>query len=696
MSLRPTITSLVLACASVLASDDAQAIELPQSASATDLTLAFVFPPSAIESACDAGTLFGVESAKSSARWFCAVRHPNSSHLQATRWGWMTGAWHSLVRGPVDGDREILFVRGTWLWAFDPVTLVEREVANISQSDAGGINSARLFDRDGDGHPELLVNESGTLHIRSFPGGQLIARLDQSPWWNAGSAVTVGQFDADAAWELARRTNEGLSFYDSTTLQLESQVSVPWILSPLVFDWDLDGAHKLVGVAGSSSNSFVLVDPGANSVRYVGSSSYGDASQMTPIDWIDGGMPRLALLWSRHVAIVDPLDGSVVHGETIPQLAYGSRLQHLHAVDYDQDGRQDLIWTEDDNLRWLRNPSGVFNLQSALRAYRVLDGRGADGAIATLDLFADGQRLSLRDPLTLELSMVRAQPVSWSGGVLGNFNADPNDELVLLRPDQIAMQRVQDGAALWSRSRTSTGDEWALLTAPREPCAAADCRRLAFAENARSSASAGSRVIVLDAASGFTLFESERDFCLGCSYRHLRLADLDGDGVPELLTIKSDSEVHRDVLSVRDGKTHALLWDTSAQVLGSVRAIDVSSTSPRRIGVLSSSGACEVRLLDPVDGRLLTRRVVGERCSSGSIRYVPDNDVDGSWLIADRDVGLIWIDAALRGQVQTSDDVDGTGVLPLGQSHFVIDGVAELRRLTLPFDLLFSDGFELR
>lgn len=665
---------------------------LTEVARVAELQLSFEFQPQRIESLCDEDEFFAIEPFSVSSRWLCIVRDPGSNRMRVSKWGTMESA-RLIVRGPVDSDREILFVDGIELKALDPVTLARRNICNVADSPDEFIQSAKLFDRDGDGTFELVTTSSSRVEIRNIPDCQLLEVLTNGPWFNPAGRVFPGQFDDDPQWELAVISGgDSIEFYDGLSFAYQAGVALaPFspVSKLIVLDWDDDGRHE---IATNGNRTFFVVDLDSQvPVRSITGSS--EAAAVQPIRWSGNDAVELALVRPNEVSIINPISDAIVHSEALSLDRFSPVLSFT--ADYDSDGLEDLLWQNSGKLDWLRNPTGVFPLQSGLQRFHVLESAGEQGDLATLDVMADGQQLSIR--MVDDLSVITSWPLTadWETGAVGDFSLQSGEEVVLAREKAIMLISASTGATLWSRTNSDASFAWRRVSAPGA-CNGAGCRRIAIAENAVTDGLGGSRLVVLNGDSGVPIFEGPRDNCVGCGYQRIVQSDVTGDGFPEIVSLKWDVELGRDVVTVRDGATFGILWQSPDGVSSFIDDFEVTREQQPRVAILTrQQGLCQLDTFDAADGAFLeTRQFNGFECaasSNNSLRYSSKGSGTGLWLIWNLDRGLQVIDDDTLMMVGRMRD-SLRSIASMADGTFVVDVPGELRRLSV--DALFADSFE--
>jgi len=232
------------------------------------------------------------------------------------------------------------------------IDLVSKQPIAQFQTAAGfwpdnNIRALRVVDLDGDGVSEILLTTAADFYVYRADGVLL--------WSIAGAGgydIAVGQMDDDPGLEVATFGK----IIDAATRSIQWSPSTPFGYWLQAFDIDGDGRDELIGSYGAQWGAFHLAafDVNARTVRW-----------QTPVGGA-GGVVRVASLQDRTGAVViagqnfngpilvcDPQDGVIER--TID--ARGTYIADLVVGDVDGDGHTELVWATGadggaaDNLR---------------------------------------------------------------------------------------------------------------------------------------------------------------------------------------------------------------------------------------------------------------------------------------------------------------------------------------------------------
>lgn len=629
--------------------------------------------------------------------WAC-VRHVGNrvTVTDAGRYSGPTSLsfWQRLVRGPIAGDNKVYmattnpFFSTNPVAAIDPMTGARSEFALTSALPSDPVFYAQL---PGDPNPTMIGITSGSSALITLPGGL------QPPFQTLATTniktVVSGQFDADGASELGwLAPGTGLlRFRDASTL-----IDEPW--TPLgTFtearpawsgDWDGDG-HDEIAMATAANGSLALLDPDMGG-------SYREPALPMPdiyralglLDWTAAGSRELVALGNDHVAVVDPRSGAVLRDQSLAPGGVGRVI--AKALDWDNDGDQDLLWFDQGSMRLLRNPEGASVLQwshGESHALGYFQAQGEQQLVVVIEAGGDLliRRLNPRTLSTITEIVVPNLPFPSPGNVqspeflLGDFHSSPGPEILRISSTLLRAFAL-DGTQLWERA-ASTNSEYSFVQLSDSECAGIDCPPLAVQERSTTGNSIVQRV--LNGQDGSVFWSSSPS---NQSQALRALTQLSGDSYPELV-------VHAEQrLRAIDARTGQIVWDVPMNSVQDVRAV---RRNGNRLAVMLQDST--LVLLD-INGSELNRRQLSLNGSCESLcrlSYLARPAEAGDWIVTGSRPQYMAVRDDLSGEVTSVDDSLQTFLSLQVASPTLLNGVRdnEVRAWEL-VDQLFGNGFE--
>lgn len=592
-----------------------------------------------------------------------------------------------------DGHQEILFASGGLVVKLDGVT--RRELGRYDGQSTANCVDLEIADLEPDGQQDLVCLAAPSAYygdparVVVFDAATLAVRW-QSSALNLGSALAVGNVDADLALEIA--TANGYVF-DGLSAQNQWAYGPGFGVGVGTGDLDGDGVEEIVGMSSwaavrgfsavlksplweqSGFNYAALlvedVDGDGKAEVIVGDAQWGNVTAYR----YEKASNSLATLWAIN---------SQDHGVT-----------SIGAGDVDGDGKVEFVWgsgasSSGSDVLVIAGLNPAIAVEWTNRDPEQLDGpfhgsRPARLGVGTTALvFATpqtdsgygGSRLVAFDPATGGLTVsgqvgsysssgaalapadydrdgvdelfvaasnqllaydFAARAIDWSSTAVGyatavaaaDLNGDGFDDAVALSGDgYVHAYDVKSSALIWK----STG-----LGAPGNDVAVADLDGDGTPEIV---AAAGNRVVVYGKAASGPVPFLERASASIQSARDLLLADCDGDGAPE---------IHALAGAYYDSRATLYRLDANAALLGSrvvdepVQSLHLEDLGSGRKNLVLSVGdtwsyatplLSTVRAVDPVSGAEIWRSPpLWGTVPLNSLSYV-DPDGDGTRALA--------------------------------------------------------------
>lgn len=674
------------------------ALEPPAiTAKASDSQLYFSLPPTRVESIC-ASDLFALEQHTyvGSTAWVCLRAEAVTGRLNVTNWGYLDGFQGRLIRGPVTNDRGVIFAVDQDFVRLDPLTL-DRTIIGTMSPPVDGVNYAMVIDVPPGAANAVLINTPGATELRTFPGGQFLRTViawPQSggwPWQPAGNFLT-----ADRTLVAVPDYNNNVSLIDPAT------GAVAQSFPNLAFgNWAHVAARSAAGidslVAMGGEFGRIAVDRFAPwSTVSIGSSNEGSVVGAAAVDWAAGEHDVVGM-WDYALRVFNPATMAVCYEELIPYDRIFPFSAQLFAVDADGDGLQEVFWTDYGGLYFLPHGGPSRELQGPSEGFQVAGVTGTTLVTAekyNTDSTGENLNIVFRDTRTLEVKWRRmASPLETDSRVrTGSVAGEPQPVLFTLTNKRIAAERVADGTLLWELDNPfQSGNDWIAFTLPTGTCASDSCARLLVASNAADTATKGAYLWLIDSTSGKTLWQSVPQGGLGGgNYLAIALADVNGDGVPDLLDARNDL-VQGWLVEAIDGNTFQTLWtkDTGNAM---PRALGVATKGPPRIGLLLVGSA---ELLDSADGHTLASQPVAESIYANccSIQYDAFAFGQGIWVILGG-AAVQWLDVDFAEPAQSIDARGVSTEISRGRGAMFAAGVEGVYRIQFPRDDVFNDDME--
>ncbi len=196
------------------------------------------------------------------------------------------------------------------------------------------LEGIKVADVDGDGIAEILVTTVTDLYVYHADGSVLFSVPGVR-----GYDIVVGQMDDDPGLEIATYDK----IIDVATRSVQWASPIPFGSHLLAFDIDGDGKDELIGSYGSVWGQYFLTayDVMTHAIRWQ-TPLGGTGGLVREVPLGAGGRPGIlaAQSFSGPMLVCDPANGTVLR--TID--ARGSYVPDLVASDLDGDGRVELAW----------------------------------------------------------------------------------------------------------------------------------------------------------------------------------------------------------------------------------------------------------------------------------------------------------------------------------------------------------------
>jgi len=684
-----------------LSASSAYALESAVTARYTETQLDFLVPPKHIESRCGSA-MFGIEWRAYSGNgpaWVCIARDWATDRMVVMDWGYSTlFSYNRIIREPTATDRNFILANDNNFIAFDPVTLQQTVVGTLNPP-AVSVNSGTIFQLMPENVPEVLLNTANGWEVRTYPGGQILLA-------HVFGTRRVGHFLSPQTTQLLDLGNDQFDLYDAHNGQFVKSVQAPQTYTVFgIADWTGNGKDS---VYYENATQALL----SKDLATAGTVSAGGVADFvllnaTPVNW-SGTKRALAGLWAYAVRVFDPITGTPLYAETLPvspSQAIGPTA--FWATEYETVGKQDLLWTTwGGNLLYLPNGGATSFVQTASGGYVAAGttGPGFD-LLVTADTYVSTDAYALshldlvfRDPDTLVELFRRSDPAPQDSQVfVGAFG--PTSDLVAITADEgrIAAERATDGQPLWeiNNDKYTSGNGWYAFAVPPPACTGARCKRMLIASIAFDSATKGSFVQVIDTTDGSTIWSSTPDNCLGCGSSVIAFADVNGDGVPDVVRMKpfdvQNPGLLNNAVQVLDGLTFQALWTTN-NFASSVWAVAVATVGAPNVAALMPAN---VTLLASSDGLpIASSPIQTQPYLVTPLYFAPFSANEGAWVLSADPTAVTWLPADLSRPAQTML-VPGVRSFAGGPGGIVFAAGREgIFRLQLTPDHVFADAFE--
>ncbi|WP_224372617.1 FG-GAP-like repeat-containing protein [Hyalangium versicolor] len=595
-----------------------------------------------------------------------------------------------------------------------------------------GSKGLYVVDVDADGHSEAVISAGSYWYIASSQGKEYVQRWVSSNGLSI-SALRVAQFDADPALEIFVANGNQLQVYDGATLTVQKTLTLPSSVATglTVADVDADGALELVFSDATyfSNSTLFILDANTGAVEFRGTNMGGSSFAVGQVDGdaaleivvntgtVVDGQSR-AVEWNNPdtfggIVRVGDLDGDgldeivagyawttglrVYQGDT-RQLSYSVPVFNLAAVrvaDVEGDGTQEIVYGD---AQW--GSIHILNGATGAEKWKVSNPEHGVTEIAVGNADADGAReifwgagatstgpdrlyvadavTHVRDWQSLDISgpfyALTASDVDGDGQVellSGSYTSDSSygDGLFF----------IHDGAthALEYQSGEPTGLDWTGLWRIRTANVDADPQQEIFVT---SSITYDAVLLCYD---GLTHAEQWRIKLDDVSFRGMQLADVDGDGVLEVVTSVANQTGGTVGIYVYNAATGALKWSTPTP--------GVSSLSLLRVANVDEDPALEIiaaqSSLFIIDAATRTVQLTTGTLGVSALETVDMNGDGRSEILIGTSSGAIQVINATTGTVSqtlysTTGSINGLGVVDLTS-----DGVK---------DYVFANGERLR
>ena len=663
----------------------------------TDTTLDFLVPPKHIESVCG-DAMFGIEIRPYGGlgdAWVCVAPDPYSARMQVLDWGYFGGFLDRIVREPTPTDRNFILANNDHFIALDPVTLQQTVIGTLDPP-ATSVNSGSVFTLMPENTAEILLNTANGWEVRTFPGGALLLS-------HAFATRNVGHFLSAQSTQLANFGYDHIDLYDAHNAQFMQSVPIPQVQRLVgIHDWTgsgldsvyLDGIGKLWSV-NLATQSAVGVGGPANLFL----------AGTTPVEWA-AGSTALAGIWYNALRVFDPLTGSILLEESLPEVSLSPMLS-FWPTDYDADGKQDLLWaTSGGNLYYLPNGGSARHLQMASTGFRIAGTTGpALDLLVTADAYASGDSNDTSSHLEIVLRQRKNLQELWrrideapgdSQAFVGAFGPGTDPVVITANGTRIAANDLIDGTQFWKiENGFFSGFNWSAFAVAPSGCSGVACKRLLVAALAADTGVPGSFFTLIDTRDGSTIWTSTPDGCQQCGSRAIAFSDVNGDGIPDIVRVKPYPENAQlsGTVQVLDGSTFQELWSTTvAPSIYDPIAVAVATTGPSNVAVWMHS---TLTLLSAADGHVITTVAAPAPVGiSTGFAFVAFSASEGVWMFAPGGGDIAWLPADLSRPVQ-SLAVPSVDAMKGGSGGIVFaSGREGIFRLQIPTDHLFADGFQ--
>lgn len=645
--------------------------------------------------------MFGIERRSSAINkwaWVCVRQDAVNSEMDVTNWGYFDTYPGALIREPTSGDRNFVFATNTNFVAFDPVTLQQTVMGTLSPS-VDAIGSGRAFTLMPEGTSEALLSSASGWQVRAFPGGGLLYSLANGRW-------LVGHFLSSQSTQLVNVQNSQFDLYNAHNGSFIKSIPFTQNLTYPFMPFDPSGKGQDNMYFGDVSAQLVSMNLASGKSVAEGSLADSLFYNATPINW-NGGATALAGLWYDAVRIMDAATGTILYSESLPDQYNSYSTLTPWSTDFNYDGKQDLLWvTFGQNLYYLQNGGSTRFLQTASAGFQVAGTTGpALDVLVTGDTYISGDsivpsRLDIvvRDPDTLKELWRRTDPAPADSQVfLGQFGADTDPVVITADEGRIAAERLIDGQPLWEidNDKYTTGNAWEAFKVPPSNCAGIACKRMLVAYNAFSSASSGSFLEEIDTTTGSVMWSSPPDACTGCGSTLMAFADVNGDGIPDIVRLLpyQDNPQFANIIQVLDGVTFQQIW--RSEPLASASKVAVASAT-RGAGNVAVWGGKALMLLSGQDGHLITSEptIAPAGYYETNLNFAVFGPDEGVWVLSDGFADFEWAPADLSSGMQSLPVPAMWSISSQYGGALFAAGPEGVFRVQIPTDHIFANGFE--
>lgn len=667
-------------------------------AKASESQLYFLLPPTRVESVCGSD-LFALELRTSvgSMAWVCLKADAVSGRLNVTNWGYADGFGGRLIRGPVANDRGVIAVIGQDFVRLDPLTLEQTIIGTMSPPVAT-VNAGTVIDVPPGIANAVLLNTSDDTQLRTFPGGQFLRTVFAWPQSVNWARQPVGRFLSSTTSLVASRDNEGTVslIHPDTGAIAQSFPDVVFGNWARVATPSAGGIDSIVTITGQFADQISVDGFAPWSSSGIGGSGDGLVVSAGPVDWTAGEHDVVGL-WNYALRVFDPVTMAVRYEEAIPYTRAILVQAQLFPVDVDGDGLQEVFWTDVyGSLYSLPHGGPSRELQGPGGGFQVAGVSGATLVTAETSNTFQNEHLDIvfRDARTLEVKSRRtAAAADFGSEVLAGALPGYEQQVLLTRTNRrIAAESVVDGTPLWERdNEIPYHNDWEHFALPTGRCDPGACTRLLVAANAADTSGPGSYLWLIDATTGETLWQSVPGAdTAGGGYQAIAIADINGDGVPDLLDAHYNWPGGYQAEAI-DGATFEKLWTKD---LGNAfpQAVGAASKGDTRVALLLDGSA---ELLDPTDGQTLATRPVDTDIYANccSIRYDAFTSGQGIWVILGG-TAVQWLDADFANPAQSIDARGVSSEVSRGRGAMFAAGAEGVYRIQFPRDDIFMDDAE--
>lgn len=598
-------------------------------------------------------------------------------------------------------ENRFVVVSGTELLVFHGI---DHELDRTIVTDYPSIVDLIVDDLDGDGDLELALCDEENLYVRSFTTGLETGRR----YGFACSQLLSGQLDADPARELVLVGNAaGGIVLDGATL------GVQWVElggfgdRATLADVDSDGDDELIHYR-EDDQDLVAVEPGLPTAYWEIAGC--NPSYLGAMD-VDGDGDTEIVAYDVGVfgglAAIDSATGVPLWS-----LQLGAEPRSVAVGDFYGDDEDDLAVAGTNSYYGGSNDILVFDLSTILLQSRtpLLGSRLATFVVGDLDgdfspdlvtAFGSdsygygGDRIAYFDIADRRLDWIEPMSTATEFLALGQADADPQPEICRTSSDYYSEQSLRCEDSL------THAVEWGIDFQGEDgpgQVTFLDLDGSAPFEVAVSTANGF--VYVFEGTSGWLRWASP---ALASTTTALRLADVDGDGQPELLAGGGDY-YYGGNLAVIDPATGALLAGPHDMDLASFETAQLDADPEMDVvGGFGSYGTSQLAEVDPWTGAIqpaittfdepIRAIRIAEMTGDAQVDFVVLSG-PSAFVIDGATTSIVWESPHLGSEAEGSRDLE---LADLGGSSrpeiivnlgvgFAVFGVVDL--------ILFDDGFE--